>query len=155
MEQQCFSSLKNLKKLLLNFWKILQTSYKNGNEKIVNLLKQFWEWIFKTCDINMVRYWQWHKGWIFASQSNKIYNKTNRINYSDAYSLVTGDIAVTGCNANTKLAFKNCAPFEKCSAEIDGALADEVDFLNITMQFNEYSDNYSDTSGSWWQFKRD
>ena len=69
-------------------------------------------------------------------------------NYSDAYSLVTGDIAVTGCNANTKLAFKNCARFEKCSAEIDGALADEVDFLNITMQFNEYSDNYSDTSGS-------
>ena len=33
-------------------------------------------------------------------------------NYSDAYILVTGDIAVTEGNANTKVAFRNCAPFE-------------------------------------------
>ena len=38
MEQQCFPSLKNQKKLLLNFYKILQTSYKNGKQKIANLL---------------------------------------------------------------------------------------------------------------------
>ena len=56
------------------------------------------------------------------------------------------------------MVFKNCAQFEKCSTEIDGTLADEIDFINITMSmYNliEYSDNYSDTSGSLWDFKRD
>ena len=33
--------------------------------------------------------------------------------YSDAYILVTGNINVTGADANTKVAFKNCAPFRK------------------------------------------
>ena len=53
---------------------------------------------------------------------------------------------------------KNCAPFEKCSTEIDGTLVDETDFINITMPiYNliEYSDNYSETSESLWNFKRD
>ena len=34
--------------------------------------------------------------------------------YSDAYILVTGNINVTGGNTNTKVAFKNCAPFKEC-----------------------------------------
>ena len=34
--------------------------------------------------------------------------------YSDAYILVTGNIAVIGANHNTKVAFKNCASFRKC-----------------------------------------
>ena len=58
----------------------------------------------------------------------------------------------------TKVAFKSCVPFEKCSTEIDGSLVDEITFINITMSmYNliEYSDNYSDTSGSLWGFKRD
>ena len=41
---------------------------------------------------------------------------------------------------------------------INETLIDEADFINITMpMYNliEYSDNYSDTSGSLWQFKRD
>ena len=36
--QQCFLSLKNQKKLLLNFCKILQT-YKNGNSKYFKFVK--------------------------------------------------------------------------------------------------------------------
>ena len=81
--------------------------------------------------------------------------------YSDAYILVTGNIAVKRRNAAdnadialgaiTQVAFKNCAPFEKCSTEIDGTLVDEANFINITMpMYNliEYSDNYSDTLGS-------
>ena len=97
------------------------------------------------------------------SHHNSIEFLTNPIesclcDYSDAYILVTGDIAVTRGNANTKKVFKNCAPFEKFSTEIDGTLAAEVDFINIAMptyNFIEYSDNYSDTLGSLWQFKRD
>ena len=59
------------------------------------------------------------------SHHNPIKFLTKRIessccDYSDAYILVTGDIAVTGGNANTKAAFKNCAPFEKCSVKING-----------------------------------
>ena len=97
--------------------------------------------------------------------------------YSDAYVLVTGNIAVTRTiaapagspagtepqrkqplTAATQVAFKNCAPFEKCSTEIDGTLVDEANFINNTMpMYNliEYSDKYSDTSGSLWDFKRD
>ena len=78
--------------------------------------------------------------------------------YSDAYVLVTGNITVTGGDANTKVAFKNCAPFKDCRTEINDTFVDYADFINITMpMYNliEYSDNYSDTSGSLWQFKRD
>ena len=82
--------------------------------------------------------------------------------------LLRGNIAVKRRNASdtldialdaiTQVAFKNCAPFEKCSTEIDGTLVDEANFINITMpmyNLTEYSDNYFDTSRSLWSFKRD
>ena len=88
--------------------------------------------------------------------------------YSDAYILVTGNITVKRRNAAntddialgaiTQVVFKNCAPFEKCRTEINETFVNETDFINITMpMYNliEYSDNYSDTSGSLWDFKRD
>ena len=84
--------------------------------------------------------------------------ESNICDYSDAYVLVTGNIAVAGGNNNTKVAFKNCSPFRKCRIEINETFIDEADFINITMpMYNliEYSDNYSDTSGSLCQFKRD
>ena len=71
---------------------------------------------------------------------------------------MTGNITATPNNATTQLVFRNCAPFEKCRTEINQTFVDETDFINITMpmhNFIEYSDNYSDTSGSLWQFKRD
>ena len=52
---------------------------------------------------------------------------------------------------------KNCAPFEKCRTEINEIFV-EAEHINIKMSmYNliEYSNNYSDTSGSLWQFKRD
>ena len=78
--------------------------------------------------------------------------------YSDAYILVTGNITVTPNNAATHVIFKNCAPFTKCRTEINENFVDETDFINIAMPMHnliEYNDNYSDTSGSLWQFKRD
>ena len=78
--------------------------------------------------------------------------------YSDAYILVTGNITVAGGNPNTKVAFKNCAPFKECRTEINGSFVDKTKHINIAMpMYNliEYSDNYSDTSGSLWQLKRD
>ena len=93
--------------------------------------------------------------------------------YSDAYILVIGKIAVTRTIAAarddivknnqpliaaTQVAFKNCAPFKDCRTEINDTFVDYANFINITMpMYNliEYSDNYSDTSGSLWNFKRD
>ena len=78
--------------------------------------------------------------------------------YSDAYILVTGNINVGEGDANTKVAFKNCASFKDCRTEINDAFVDYADFINITVPvYNliEYSDNYSDTPGSLWNFKRD
>ena len=45
--------------------------------------------------------------------------KSNLCDYSDAYILVTGDITVTGGDANTRVAFKTCAPFTKCISHIN------------------------------------
>ena len=110
------------------------------------------------------------KWYIIDSESKGNYSHENPIkfltnslesslcDYSDAYILVTGNITVTGGDNNTKVAFKNCAPFKDCRTEINDTFVDYADFINIAMpMYNliEYSDNYSDTSGSLWQFKRD
>ena len=76
--------------------------------------------------------------------------KSNLCDYSDAYNLVTGDITATGGNANTRVAFKNCAPFTKCITHIIDERVDDGNNLNIIMPvYNliEYRDNYLDTSG--------
>ena len=73
----------------------------------------------------------------------------NLCNYSGVYVLVLGDITVTRDNANTKVAFKNCAPFNKRRKEINDTFVDETDFIDIAIpvyKFTEYSDNYSDSS---------
>ena len=52
---------------------------------------------------------------------------------------------------------KNFAQFSTCITKIDEAFVDEANHIYIAMpMYNliEYSDNYSDTSGSLWQFKR-
>ena len=129
------------------------------------------------------------KWYVIDSESKGNYSHENPIkfltsslesslcDYSDAYVLVTGNIAVTRTiaapagspagtepqrkqplTAATQVAFKNCAPFEKCLTEIDGTLVDEANFINIAKpKYNliEYNDNYSDTLGSLWGFKRD
>ena len=68
------------------------------------------------------------------------------------------EITATPNNAAAQVVFKNCAPLEDCRTEINDTFVDYANFINITMpMYNliEYSDNYSDTSGSLWQFKRD
>ena len=83
--------------------------------------------------------------------------KSSLCDYSDAFILVTGDTKVAA-NNDTDVAFKNCPPFSTCKREINDVFIDEANHIYITMaMYNliEYSDNYSDTSGSLWQFKRD
>ena len=59
--------------------------------------------------------------------------KSNLCDYSDAYILVTGDITATGGDANTKVAFKNCAPFTKCVTHINDEHVDNADNLDIVI----------------------
>ena len=83
--------------------------------------------------------------------------KSNLCDYSDAFILVTGNITVAA-NNDTDVAFKNCAPFSTCTTKINDIFVDEANHIYIAMpMYNliEYSDNYSDTSGHLWQFKRD
>ena len=71
------------------------------------------------------------KWFIIDSELNGNYSKDEKIkfltrsiesnicDYYDAYISVTGNITVTGGDANTKVAFKNCAPFRECRTEIN------------------------------------
>ena len=84
--------------------------------------------------------------------------KSNLCDYSDAYILVTGNITAIGGDANTRVAFKICAPFTKCITHINDEHVDNADNLDIIIpMYNliEYNENFSDTSESLWQFIRD
>ena len=84
--------------------------------------------------------------------------------YSDARIVVkrTVNLLVAAANENDKaqkdVAFKNDAPFRSCISKINNTLIDMVEDLDIVMSMYsllEYSDNYSMTSGSLWNYYRD
>ena len=53
--------------------------------------------------------------------------------------------------------FKSCAPFTNSITHINNEHIDAVENIDITMllyNLIEYSDNYSDTSGILWKYKR-
>ena len=94
--------------------------------------------------------------------------RSNLCDYADAYILVKGTITITGAGNDdaTKRAderdkgvtFKNCAPFTKCINRINNTEIDNAKDIDIVMpMYNliEYSDNYSKTSGSLWQYQKD
>ena len=139
--------------------------------KDVNLLK---------CSDNENSKFATKKCYIIDSESKGNYSHENPIkfltksiepslcDYSDSYILFRGDIAVKKRNNNdtndiditqaTQVVFKNCGPFKDCRTEINDTFADYSNFINITISmYNliEYSDNYSDTSRSLWNFKTD
>ena len=81
--------------------------------------------------------------------------KPNLCHYADAYILVTGIIQTVGRDNSTKVALKNCAPFRKCILHINDEKADILDAAMPMYNLIEYSDNYSDSSATLYQFKRD
>ena len=90
--------------------------------------------------------------------------RSNLFDYSDAYIVVKGavDLLPDDANENDKaqknVAYKNNAPFRSCISKINGTLIDNAEHLDIVMpMYNmlEYSQNYSMTSGSLWNFYRD
>ena len=94
--------------------------------------------------------------------------RSNLCDYADAYILVKGTITITGAGnddaakrldeRNKGVIFKNCAPFTKCISRINNTDIDNAQDIDIVMpMYNliEYSDNYSKTSGSLWQYYKD
>ena len=156
MKQQCFSSLKNQKKQLLDSYKILRVSHKMETQKITNLFND---------STNKESKFAAEKWYFIDSQTAKgKYNQNNSIkferesirpslwNYSDAFALVTGDVTVTA-NNNTDVALRNCSPHSTCKTEINDVFVDEENHIHIAiLMYNliEYNDDYSDTSGSLW-----
>ena len=72
--------------------------------------------------------------------------------------MATGKVTVVGGNDDTRVAFKNCAPFTKCTVRINDEHVEEADNLDIIApMYNsiEYSDNYQDSSAALYQYKRD
>ena len=92
--------------------------------------------------------------------------KSSLCDYSDSYILVKETITVNNTaaadadanNTNEKVIFKNCAPFTNSISEINNTQVDNAkDIDTVTPMYNliEYSDNYSKTSGSLWQYFKD
>ena len=92
--------------------------------------------------------------------------RSSLCDYSDAYILVKGNITVNNTaaagadtnNNNKKVILKNCAPFTNCISRINNEQTDNAKYIDIVMpMYNliEYSDNYSKTSGSLWQYCKD
>ena len=94
--------------------------------------------------------------------------RSNLCDYADSYILVKGTITITGAGddaaarqadeRNKGVTFKNCAPFTKCMSRINNKDIDNAHDIDIVMpMYNviEYSDNYSKTSGSLWQYYKD
>ena len=89
--------------------------------------------------------------------------RSSLCDYSDAYILAKGNISVNNTaaagaaanNINKKVIFKNCAPFTNCISKINNTQVDNAKDIDIVMpMYNllEYSDNYSKTSWSLWQY---
>ena len=94
--------------------------------------------------------------------------KSSFCDYSDAYILVKGKIAITGAGDDAAarqaderdkgVAFKNCAPFTDCISKINNTEVDscqDIDIVMLMYNLIQYSDNYAKTSGSLWQYYRD
>ena len=103
--------------------------------------------------------------------SNNIEFKTTMLgpdlcDYSGACILVNGRITIDGARnddvpkqadeRDKGVTFKNFTPFNKCISRINNTDTDNAQNIDFVMHnLIEYSDNYSKTSGSLWQYYKD
>ena len=130
------------------------------SQKIINFLEP---------DDDNEKYFQTKKWYIINDQNNGQYQensslkfnteviKPNLCDYAGAYILVTGNVKITGGNANTRFCFKGCGPFIRSVIHLNDTHIETAKNIELVMKlYNliEYSDNYQDTVGSLYQFKR-
>ena len=140
-------------------------------QKVINSLDNMSNQLFKSRT----------KNWIeITDQSRGVYNtnsdirfktttlKSSLCDHSDAYILVKGTITINGAGTdaaarqadekNKCVTFKNCVPFINCKGEINNPEIVNARIIDIVMpMYNliKYSDNYSKTSGSLWQYYKE
>ena len=135
-------------------------------QKIPNLLDSVWNKPSKFRTRNWVEKYDDIRG--SYSLNKQIRFKTAMLrsslcHYSDACIFVKGDISVNNNaaagaianNTNKKVIFKNRAPFTNCISKINNTQIDNSEYIDIVMpMYNliQYSNNYSQTSGSLWQY---
>ena len=92
--------------------------------------------------------------------------RSSLCDYADAYILVKRNITVNNTaaegaaanNAVKKVIFKSCAPFTNCISKISYTQIDNAEYIDIVMSmYNliEYNDNYSKTSETLSQYRKD
>ena len=94
--------------------------------------------------------------------------RSNLCDYANSYILVKGTITITGAGDNAgereaderdkRVTFKNCAPFTKRITRINNTDIDNAHDIDVVMpmyKLIDYSDNYSNASGSLWQYYKD
>ena len=121
------------------------------------------------------------KNWVeISDESKELYSpgsdirfktrmlRSNLSDYADAYRFVKGTITITGAGddgtarqldeRDKVVTFKNCATFTNCISRINGTdtvNAQDIDTVKPMYNLIKYSDNYSKTSGSLWQYCKD
>ena len=136
-------------------------------QKITNLLGNASNQPYKFKTKNWVEINDESRG-TYTSNDNKFKTtmlRSNLCDYTDAYTLVKETITITGAGdddaakwldeRNKGVIFKNCALFTKClcrknNTDLDNA--QDIDIVIPMYNLIEYSDNYSKTSGSLWQY---
>ena len=92
--------------------------------------------------------------------------RSNLCDYSDPYvhlkrTIIVPDTSAQVAAANNRnktVIFKNCAAFIICLSQINNTQVDDAHDIDVLIPMHdliEYSDTYSKTSGSLWQFYRD
>ena len=119
----------------------------------------------KICDKEWIKINYLSGGQYSATKNIRFKTSTSRLDlfdYSDAYIVVKGRISVRGTNdankRNKKLTFKNNASVRSCISKINNTFIDNAGDLDVIMSiYNllEYSEKYSMTSGSLWNYYRD
>ena len=139
-------------------------------QKIVNLLDKTSKQPFKCRSRSWVEINDKSRG-IYTGNRIKfktVMLRSNLCDYTDAYIFVKGTITITGAGADGAVrrvnerdkgvTFKSCTPFVKCIIRINNTEIDNTKDIDIEMtMYNliKYSDNYSKTSGSLWQYYND
>ena len=89
--------------------------------------------------------------------------KSSWYDYSAVHILVSGTIETPNTgkakipNNRKNIIIRNFVPFTDCISEINTKIDNAKDIGIVMPMYNliEYSDNYSETSGSLWQYYRD
>ena len=84
-------------------------------------------------------------------ESTKFDTKTIKwslCHYSNAYTLVTGDISLTGNEAGISVAFKNCAPFIKRTTHINNVFLDTAKKTSTAFKYKSNITGVTEVDGA-------